>query len=181
MYNQAFTQISKKHWPYLFDKITSWRCPDDFPKRRPDVLRIFQHGPICNAKGHIRRGIYRRPTHDVNSNHNPLNWVLWTLFNISWFQLYIRNCTIKVNWKSHTSYFGSIMVRDVSTKVGPIGNVLRTLCASLAQASILASINACHVNYLWPFHLQPCLQRISYLIQFYSETSDFALELPIQF
>ena len=39
-------------------------------------------------------------------------------FYFSWFQLYIKHCTAKVNWKSGKSYFGSIMFRDVSTKIG---------------------------------------------------------------
>ena len=38
------------------------------------------------------------------------------------------HCQIKLK-KTDTSYFGPIMVRDVSTKIGPVRDVLRALCA----------------------------------------------------
>ena len=41
----------------------------------------------------------------------------------------MRHCTAKISEEPDTSYFGPIMVRDVSFKIGTLGDVLRTLCA----------------------------------------------------
>ena len=47
-------------------KITSrWR-PEDFPKKRPDVLRMSPYGPIYNTKGRIFSGTSLGRTEDVN-------------------------------------------------------------------------------------------------------------------
>ena len=40
---------------------------EDFPEKRPDVLRTFQYGPIYNAKGRILSGTYS----GRQFNHNP--------------------------------------------------------------------------------------------------------------
>ena len=54
----------------------------------------------------------------------------YRIFNVfPQFQLYIRHCTVKVSLKPDMSYFGPIMVRDVLTKIRPIGDVLSTFCA----------------------------------------------------
>ena len=35
-------------------KITSQRCPEDIPEKRPDVFKMSPYGLTCNAKGRIR-------------------------------------------------------------------------------------------------------------------------------
>ena len=56
-------------------------------------------------------------------------------FLFSWFQLYIRHSTSKISQKPDTCYIGSIIVRDVLTKIGPLGGVLRTSCTGWKASS----------------------------------------------
>ena len=59
-------------------------------------------------------------------NHYPSNRFLWKFFYISWCQSDIveqEECK-----KPNTSYFVPIMIWDVSTKIGPWGDVLGMLC-----------------------------------------------------
>ena len=81
------------------------------------------------AKGRIRSGLSLGRTQEVNLPiiHKIDFYGIFSIFPDS--QLYISDCTAEVSWKPLTSYFGPIMVRDVSTKIGPLGNVLRTLRA----------------------------------------------------
>ena len=127
MFLLIFTVYWRRQFP--LGKITSQGRPEDVPEKRIDVLRTFPYGPICNAKGRIRSGISLRRTQDVNLPiiHKMGFHGIFSIFLES--QLYISDCTAEVSWKPLTSYFGPVMVRDVSTKMGPLGNVLRTLRA----------------------------------------------------
>ena len=48
----------------------------------------------------------------------------------SWFQLHIRHCTTKISEKPDTSYFGPIIIQDVSTKIGRIFKALLVITRS---------------------------------------------------
>ena len=114
--------------------------PEDVPEKRPGVLRTSPYGPICNAKGRIHSGTYSRR----QFNHNPYNGILWILFYFSWFQLYVRHCVAKIIWKPDTSCFGPIMVWGVLNKIGPLGDILRTLYADWG-------ITSGHSDVVWTF------------------------------
>ena len=51
--------------------------------------------------------------------------------------MYIRNCTAKVIWKFATSYFDRIMVRDLLTEKGPLGDFLRTFRVVWGSSSVV--------------------------------------------
>ena len=58
--------MSQVQSTFPLGKITSRGCPEDVPKKRPDVLRTSPYGPICNAKGCILSGTSLGSTQDVN-------------------------------------------------------------------------------------------------------------------
>ena len=115
-------------------KITSRGCPRK-TSWRPQDVPIWSY--ICNAKGRIHSGTYSRR----HFNHNPYNGILWIF---SWFQLYVRHCVAKIIWKPDTSCFGPIMVWGVLNKIGPLGDILRTLYADWG-------ITSGHSDVVWTF------------------------------
>ena len=48
----------------------------------------------------------------------------------------VHHLTAKVSQKTDMSSFGLIMVRDVWTKIGPLGDILRTLFASWVNVKL---------------------------------------------
>ena len=106
-------------------KITSWGRSQK-TSRRPQDVPTWSH---MQRQGKDPQRFALGTYSGCHFNHNPWNWFLRNFFYFFWFQLYIRRRTVKVTGKSDTSYFGPIMVRVVSTKIGPLRDVLKTLCA----------------------------------------------------
>ena len=106
--------------------------------RRKDVLRRPQKNFLATlGRPHVvlnvtPRGHPRRDVLGMHSgrhfNHNPQNGFFWIFF-IFLDSRYIRYYTAKVSQKPDTSCFGPIMVPNVSTKIGLLGDLIRKLCA----------------------------------------------------
>ena len=106
-------------------KITSWGRSQK-TSRRPQDVPTWSH---MQRQGKDPQRFALETYSGCHFNHNPWNWFLRNFFYFFWFQLYIRRRTVKVTGKSDTSYFSPIMVWVVSTKIGPLRDVLKTLCA----------------------------------------------------
>ena len=103
--------------------------PEDVLKTSLKNVLTSPYGPMCNTKGRICSGTSLERTQDVNLTIIHKIEFLRIFFYFSWFRLYIRHFTAKISEKPDTFYFGPIMVRDVSTKIGPLGDVPRSLRA----------------------------------------------------
>ena len=131
----------------LFQKIAlfSKDLPNTATLRPKDLLNTSQKNVVKSSygpKGRICSGTSLGRTQDVS---------LTIIHRMSFqrcFQLYIRYCTAKISEKRDTPHFAIIMVRDVSTKVGPVQDVLRTLCASWVIAFITYFITILFLNSL---------------------------------
>ena len=56
------------------------------------------------------------------------------------------------------SYFGPIMVQDVSTKIGPQGDILKTLCASWIRGCEIIHCVKCFQRWSFFWSLFSCIQ-----------------------
>ena len=74
-------------------------------------------------KWHLQRDVLGTSS-GRRSNHYSENRFLAKFFYIFWCKVYIRYCSAKVREKPNTPYFGSIMVWEVSTKIGSYMYVL---------------------------------------------------------
>ena len=104
---------------------------EDVPKKRRGVLRTFAYGYVTLKDASTAGRVLGR-TQDVNLTIIFKLGFYEIFFFFSWFQLYIRHYPSKVQFYLKTLYrfcFGPFMLQDISTKIGTLGDVLRTLCA----------------------------------------------------
>ena len=68
-------------------------------------------------KWHLQRDVFSTSS-GRQFKYFPKNKFLGKFFYISWCQVHTIHCKAKISLKPKTSYFGLIMVRHISTKIG---------------------------------------------------------------
>ena len=68
-------------------------------------------------KWHLQRDVFGTSS-GRQFKYFPKNKFLGKFFYISWCQVHTIHCKAKISLKPKTSYFGLVMVRHVSTKIG---------------------------------------------------------------
>ena len=68
-------------------------------------------------KWHLQRDVFSKSS-GRQFKYFPKNKFLGKFFYISWCQVHTIHCKAKISLKPKTSYFGLIMVRHISTKIG---------------------------------------------------------------